>query len=168
MPSKITNWRLVVIVLFVVTLPVHLSAQRAAPIPQEDKTREISTEELQTILSNQSAIVLDARPSREYAMSHIPGAVNVAPMPGMPASMYVSDVAEIGRLLRGNTSAPVVLYCNGPHCGKTKRLAAELLDAGYRTFGATSWGFRCGAPPEVFVKSSSKAFVTSSPTTGRR
>lgn len=131
MPSKITNWRLVVIVLFVVTLPVHLSAQRAAPIPQEDKTREISTEELQTILSNQSAIVLDARPSREYAMSHIPGAVNVAPMPGMPASMYVSDVAEIGRLLRGNTSAPVVLYCNGPHCGKTKRLAAELLDAGY-------------------------------------
>ena len=22
--------------------------------------------------------------------------------------------------------APVVLYCNGPHCGKSKRLAAEL------------------------------------------
>ena len=46
-------------------------------------------------------------------------------------SMYVSDVAEIGRLVGGNKAAPLVLYCNGPHCGKSKRLAAELLDAGY-------------------------------------
>ena len=46
-------------------------------------------------------------------------------------SSYVSDVAEIGRLQRGKKSAPLVLYCNGPHCGKSKRLAAELLDAGY-------------------------------------
>jgi rhodanese-related sulfurtransferase len=46
-------------------------------------------------------------------------------------SRYVSDVAEIGRLLRGNTSAPVVIYCNGIHCGKSRRLAAELLEAGY-------------------------------------
>ena len=131
MPSKVSNWELSVILLFVVALPVHLSAQRATPTAQEDKTREISTEELQTILSNQSAIVLDARPSHEYALSHIPDAVNVAPTPGMPTSMYVSDVAEISRIVRGNKSAPVVLYCNGPHCGKTKRLAAELLDAGY-------------------------------------
>jgi rhodanese-related sulfurtransferase len=118
-------------VLFIVTLAVHLTAQRAAPVTQEDKTREISTEELQMILSNRSATVLDARPSAEYAISHIPGAVNVAPKPGVPMSMYVSDVAEIGRLLHGNKSAPLVLYCNGPHCGKSKRLAAELLDAGF-------------------------------------
>jgi rhodanese-related sulfurtransferase len=126
-----TNWELVVIVLFVVALPVHLSAQPDAPSAQEDKTREISTEELQMILSNRSGMILDARPSREYAISHIPGAVNVAPKPGVPMSVYVSDVAEIGRLLRGDTSAPLILYCNGPHCGKTKRLAVELLDAGY-------------------------------------
>jgi rhodanese-related sulfurtransferase len=130
-PSTMTNWRLVVTVLFVVTLCAHLAAQGAAAIAQEDKTREISTEELQMILSSGSAMVLDARPSREYAMSHIPGAVNVAPKPGVPPSVYVSDVAEIGRLLRGNMSAPLILYCNGPYCGKTKRLAAELLDAGY-------------------------------------
>jgi rhodanese-related sulfurtransferase len=46
-------------------------------------------------------------------------------------SLYVSDVAEIGRLVRGNKSAPLVLYCNGLHCGKSKRLAAELVEAGY-------------------------------------
>ena len=73
----------------------------------------------------------DARPAAEFAISHIPGAVNVAPKPGVLMSMYVSDVAEIGRLVRNNKSAPLVLYCNGPHCGKSKRLASELLAAGY-------------------------------------
>jgi len=122
---------LAAVVVFIGTLSVHATAQRAAPAVQEERTREISTEELQTILSNRSATVLDARPSAEYAISHIPGAVNVAPKPGVPMSMYVSDVAEIGRLLHGNKSAPLVLYCNGPHCGKSKRLAADLLDGGF-------------------------------------
>ena len=97
----------------------------------KDSTREISTEELERILVDKTATVLDARPYREYAISHIPGAINVAPKAGVPMSMYVSDVAEIGRLVHGNTSAPLVLYCNGPHCGKSTRLAAELIDAGY-------------------------------------
>jgi rhodanese-related sulfurtransferase len=110
---------------------VGATATQGVPIVQEDRTREVSTEELQTILSHRSATVLDARPSAEYAISHIPGAVNVAAKPGVPMSMYVSDVAEIGRLLHGDKSAPLVLYCNGPHCGKSKRLAAELLDAGF-------------------------------------
>jgi len=118
-------------VLLVLVLSGHSAAQRAAPTPEQDKTLEISTEELRTILANRSATVLDARPSREFAISHIPGAVNVAPKPGVPMSMYVSDVAEIGRLLGGSKSAPLVIYCNGPHCGKSKRLAAELLDAGH-------------------------------------
>jgi rhodanese-related sulfurtransferase len=95
-------------------------------------TAEISTEELTHVLSDRSAIVLDASPHREYAISHIPGAQNVAPKPGVSPSAYVSDVAEIGRLLHADRTAPIVLYCNGPHCGKTKRLASELVAAGYR------------------------------------
>lgn len=67
----------------------------------------------------------------EFAVSHIPGAVNVAPKPGVPMSEYVSDVAEIGRLLDHDKQKPIVLYCNGPFCGKSKRLSAELLAAGY-------------------------------------
>src|SRR6186997_2744313 len=61
-------------------------------------TLELTTAEMQKILSTGSATVLDARPAREYAISHIPGALNVAPKPGVPMSLYVSDVAEIGRL----------------------------------------------------------------------
>jgi rhodanese-related sulfurtransferase len=94
-------------------------------------TAEVSTAELKRVLATNSAIVLDARPHMEFAISHIPAAVNVAAKPGVPASMYVSDVAEVGRLVSGNLAAPLVLYCNGPYCGKSKRLADELLAAGY-------------------------------------
>ena len=95
------------------------------------KTAEISTEQLRGILADKSAIVLDARPFQEFAISHIPGAVNVAAKPGVPMSSYVSDVAEIGRVLNGSKTTALVLYCNGPFCGKSKRLADELLAAGY-------------------------------------
>jgi len=95
------------------------------------RTVEVSTEQLRRILADRSAVVLDARPLREYAISHIPGAMNVAAKPGVPMSAYVSDVAEVGRLLEGKKQTPLVLYCNGPYCGKSKRLAEELLAAGY-------------------------------------
>ena len=95
------------------------------------RTGEVSTAELKKILAERSAIILDARPHLEYAISHIPGALNVAAKPGVSASMYVSDVAEVGRLVSSDKAARVVLYCNGPYCGKSKRLAEELLAAGY-------------------------------------
>src|SRR5262245_20509889 len=95
------------------------------------KTREVSTDELKRILTSKSALVLDTRPYREFAMSHVPGAQNVAPKPGTPISMYVSDVKEIERLVGGDKSKPLVLYCNGPFCGKSKRLSEELLTAGF-------------------------------------
>jgi rhodanese-related sulfurtransferase len=113
------------------------SAQAVGTIDQatlmepDQRTKEISTEELRKILADKSATVFDARPFNEYAMSHIPGAVNVSAKPNVPMSFYVSDVTEIGRVLKGDKQASIVLYCNGPFCGKSKRLATELLDAGY-------------------------------------
>jgi rhodanese-related sulfurtransferase len=94
-------------------------------------TAEVSTDELRRILAERTAFVFDARPHREFGISHIPGALNVAAKPGVPMSAYVSDVAEIGRAVGGDLNARVVLYCNGPFCGKSKRLADELLAAGY-------------------------------------
>jgi len=95
------------------------------------KTQEVTTEELRKILAEKSAVVFDARPPLEYAISHIPGALNVSEKPGVPISVYISDVAEIGRAVSGNKAAPIVLYCNGPFCGKSKRLSEELVAAGY-------------------------------------
>lgn len=118
-----------------VALTAH--ADQGAPIDQallgdsNQRTSEVSMEELRRILAERTATVLDARPFLEYAISHIPGARNVAAKPGVPMSMYVSDVAEIGRLVGAEKAAPMVLYCNGPFCGKSKRLAEELLAAGF-------------------------------------
>ena len=110
----------------------------------DQKTAEVSTHELREIIRSGSAVLLDARPPIEYAVSHIPGAVNVAPQPGRPAHLYISDVAEVGRVLGGATEKALVLYCNGPFCGKTKRLGAELAAAGYTDvrryqLGAPGW-----------------------------
>ena len=105
---------------------------------------EVSTEELEQILKDQSAVVLDTRPYLEWSVSHIPGALNVARQPGVPDALYTSDVAEIGRLVDGNKSQPLVLYCNGPFCGKSKRVANQLLEAEYTNvrryqLGAPTW-----------------------------
>lgn len=104
---------------------------------------ELSTDDLRQVLKDGSAVVFDSRPHLEYAVSHIPGAQNVAAKPGVPTSVYVSDVAEIGRLVQ-DKATPLVLYCNGPFCGKSQRLGEELLEAGYSNvrryqLGAPTW-----------------------------
>ena len=104
---------------------------QAALGDSDQVAQEISTDQFLAILANKSAVVLDARPSREFAMSHIPGALNAAAKPGVPMSAYVSDAAEIARLVGGKRETPLVLYCNGPFCGKSRRLARELLAAGF-------------------------------------
>ncbi len=105
--------------------------QKATLAEVNPKTPEVSTEELRKILADSSAAVFDVRPRMEFAVSHIPGALNVAQKPGSSKALYVSDAAEIGRLLGGDKNKPMVLYCNGPFCGKSKRLAEELVSAGY-------------------------------------
>lgn len=107
------------------------------------KTGEVSTDELRQLLSGGGAVVFDSRPHLEYSISHIPGSLNVAPKPGVPTSLYVSDVVEIGRQV-ADKATPIVLYCNGPACGKSKRLGEEMLDAGYTNvrryqLGAPTW-----------------------------
>ena len=54
----------------------------------------------------------------------------------------MSDVVEVERLVGGNKQKPLVLYCNGPFCGKSKRLGAELVAAGY----ANVRRYQLGAP----------------------
>jgi len=88
-------------------------------------TAEITTDQMEAAVAQvrEGVLVFDARPYEEYAMSHIPGAVDVAPA--------ASDVGEIGKLAHGNVDAPIVLYGDGPFCGQSKRIAGDLRNAGY-------------------------------------
>ena len=132
----VVQWRPAILLLLAmsaatVRAQTSTTIHHATLMEPDQKTKEVSTEELQRILVDRTAAVFDVRPPQEFAVSHIPGAMNVSPKPGVSMSMYVSDVAEIGRVLKADKGAAIVLYCNGPYCGKSKRVATELLDAGY-------------------------------------
>jgi rhodanese-related sulfurtransferase len=123
------------------------------------KTAEISTDELRHILADKSAIVFDVRPLVEYSISHIPGAVNVSQKPGTSKALYISDVAEIGSAVAGNKAKAIVLYCNGPFCGKSKRVSEDLLAAGFTNvrryqLGMPVWRALGGISQSEFAKGS--------------
>jgi len=79
---------------------------------------EISTAEFRTVLMESRAIVLDARPYEEYAVSHIPGARAVPAKPGTTPALYVGDAAEVAKSIP-ERSQPLILYCNGLFCGRS-------------------------------------------------
>jgi rhodanese-related sulfurtransferase len=83
-------------------------------------TPEISTEQLKKTLADQSGPVLDVRFAQEYAIAHIPGGINI----------HEKEIETITARFP-DKATPIVLYCNGPFCGKSKRVSAELLKRGY-------------------------------------
>lgn len=83
-------------------------------------TPEISTNQLRRILEEGKIPVLDVRSAQEYAIAHIPGSINY----------YEKEVEQITTAYP-NRNTSLVFYCNGPYCGKSKRLSEELLKKGY-------------------------------------
>ena len=83
-------------------------------------TPELSTEELQHLLEAGKTPVLDVRSAQEYAIAHIPGTIN----------LYEKEVEQVTRAYPDKGRA-LVLYCNGPFCGKAKRLSQDLVGRGY-------------------------------------
>ena len=83
-------------------------------------TPEITTEEFLAILATKSETVYDVRTAKEYAIAHIPGTINIYEL-------------EVDRIAEANPvrSTPMILYCNGPSCGKSKRTSELLVAMGY-------------------------------------
>jgi rhodanese-related sulfurtransferase len=103
-----------VVVLLIASAPVPAGAQYKPGAPGT----EITTDELKALLAGGKITVIDVRPPDEYAVSHVPGAVNIFEK-------------EIDRMLDACTNRPpVALYCNGPFCGKTGRVAETLWKRG--------------------------------------
>jgi rhodanese-related sulfurtransferase len=92
----------------------------AALAEPAEVTPEVSTDELEGLLAAGVVPVLDVRSRREYAIAHIPGSVNIGEK-------------EVDRIVGRypDRAAPLVLYCNGPYCGKSRRTSAELWNRGY-------------------------------------
>ena len=95
---------------------------------KSDEGAEVSTSELVELLKT-GATVLDVRSAKECAIAHIPGSVC---MPGVLRSdgSYGDNLEQILDTYP-DLATPLVLYCNGPYCGKSKRTAKPLMEKGY-------------------------------------
>jgi rhodanese-related sulfurtransferase len=100
------------------------SIQQATLMELGTKTGEVSTEQLRQILAEGSAIVIDARPRAEFDAGHIPGARALDASRG-------DQIENVARLTNGDKSAALVIYCNGPYCQASRRLADGLVMAGF-------------------------------------
>ena len=118
---------------FIVAMTVALSAPAVAEDirggiwggGKPSEGAEVSTTEL-TALLNSGAVVLDVRSVKECAIAHIPGSIC---MPGVLRSdgTYGDNIEQIVQT-HPDAATPIVIYCNGPYCGKSKRTAQALIE----------------------------------------
>lgn len=85
----------------------------------EDAPEPISRDQLATRMAEGSVTVLDIRPADEFAIGHIPGAVN-------------ATVTEIeGIIATLDPSAEIVAYCRGPYCVYAHQAVSALRKYGF-------------------------------------
>ncbi|HSV22451.1 MAG TPA: rhodanese-like domain-containing protein [Xanthobacteraceae bacterium] len=104
------------------------SVHQATLVEPNQKTPEVSTEEVRRILADGSAVLIDSRKRSEYVAGHIAGAKSAMLEPGSPPD---ASVAAVSRLVDGDKTKPLVLYCNGPHCQASRQLGEQLVAAGF-------------------------------------
>lgn len=91
-----------------------------AYLGERDDLEQIDRDELASRLQRGEVMVLDVRPSAEYAAGHIAGARSL-------------PVTELRRHLRALPSdAEVVAYCRGPYCVYADDAVRELNRKGFR------------------------------------
>lgn len=95
-----------------------------------DAIPEVATRTLMAALKDPSLVLLDARPYEEFTKSHLPGARTVPGLPGLSPSKYTADANEVKKMVPA-LNRPVIVYCNGLYCGRSKRFGAELRRLGY-------------------------------------
>lgn len=92
----------------------------ADPANAEGRHDSISRDELLERLGSGGITLLDVRPAEEYALGHLPGALNI------PVDELEWRLAELPK------GQEIVAYCRGPYC-VLSTTAAALLDAnGFR------------------------------------
>lgn len=97
----------------------QLDELTAAYVGDRSQLSSISREELAERLRAGDVVVLDVRPSDEYAAGHLPGAVNVPP----------GELEE--RLSAVPLGQLIVAYCRGPYCVYADNAVRYLRSSGH-------------------------------------
>lgn len=87
---------------------------------QRDSMEPVSREELIARLKDGSVTLLDVRPEEEFALGHLPGAINV------PVNELQRRLADLPK------RREVVAYCRGPYCVMSFEAVSALRTKGYR------------------------------------
>jgi ArsR family transcriptional regulator len=85
-----------------------------------DGLEPVSRKELLQRLRKKTVIVLDVRPPDEFALGHVPGAVNI-PLRALEARLSELDSAQ-----------EIVAYCRGPYCVLSYEAVAALRARGFK------------------------------------
>ena len=87
---------------------------------QRDSLEPVSRAELMQRLRAGTVTIIDVRPEDEFALGHLPGALNI-PLRGLEA-----------RLREINRKQEVVAYCRGPYCVLSYEAVAALRARGFK------------------------------------
>lgn len=85
-----------------------------------DAMEPVSRQELIDRLKAGTVMLLDVRPGDEFALGHLPGAVNVT----------LDDLEQ--RLVELPKDREIIAYCRGPYCILSFEAVAALRQRGYR------------------------------------
>lgn len=109
-----------IIICFLLLMPTLVLA---ATDQKQQGYATISTAELKSLLDNGKAgiLVIDARNPDEFDEVHIKDAVNIP----------VTKLEKNPTLLPADKKRPLVFYCNGIKCGKSKKAAQIAAAQGY-------------------------------------
>jgi ArsR family transcriptional regulator len=111
---------------------------------RRDSLEPVSRLELMERLKDGLVTVLDVRPDDEFALGHLPGAVNI------PLGALADRLAEL------DPRHEIVAYCRGPYCVLSYEAIAALRDRGFRARrledGLPEWR-AAGLPVEVDLPS---------------
>jgi phage shock protein E len=105
-------------ILFVLVLSLASCSRSETPPPTA--TKSVKDPAAARALIQGGAAVIDVRDPAEFAGGHLPSAINV------PVSEMTTRVSEVERLLGGDRSKPVVVYCGS---GRRSAKAKEALEA---------------------------------------
>ncbi|MDZ7362387.1 MAG: rhodanese-like domain-containing protein [candidate division KSB1 bacterium] len=105
---------LAMMVLAFLSLPFTISSSRAAYSADNSLVDRTATE---TVIANRSAVLIDARPSYQYVMGHLPGAINIP-----------YDSENLVELVDKHSlkKQPVIVYCSSARCNAAELLAKKL------------------------------------------
>lgn len=108
----------------------HTELARRAYLGPED-TEAVDTDELLRRLDAGDAVVIDVRPTPEYAAGHLPGAIHI------PLGELAARLSELP------ADREVVAYCRGQYCvlahDAVRLLAAHGLTARRAAHGILEW-----------------------------